>query len=131
MAQKPIEIILLRQLAGYLAMPMLIFDVDGNLLYYNEPAEALLGIRFDETGEMPLAHWYRTLALTDHDGTHLPLESRPLVIALQKHRAAHRALRLRSVDGITRLIEATAIPLEGHGGHQLGAFVVFWEVSAP
>jgi PAS domain-containing protein len=131
MGQKPIEIVLLRQLASYLAMPMMIFDVDGNLLFYNEPAEALLGLRFDETGEMPLAEWYRLLNLTDQDGSYLPLESRPLVIALKKRRAAHRALRFRSVDGVSRLVEATAFPLEGQGGRQLGAFVVIWEASAP
>jgi PAS domain-containing protein len=91
MGQKPIEIVLLRQLASYLAMPMMIFDVDGNLLFYNEPAEALLGLRFDETGEMPLAEWYRLLNLTDQDRSYLPLESRPLVIARRIERSGSAA----------------------------------------
>jgi hypothetical protein len=55
MAPKAVELILMRQLASYLAMPIFLVDPDGNLLYYNEPAEYLLGRRYDETGEMPLA----------------------------------------------------------------------------
>ena len=127
MAQKAVEIILMRQLASYLAMPILLFDPDGNLLYYNEPAEALLGRRFDETGEMPLAEWYTIFAATADDGSPLPPEARPMFIALQKHRPAHRAFRVRGLDGISRRIEATAFPLEGQGGRHLGAVGIFWE----
>jgi hypothetical protein len=46
----PIQIILTRQLAGYLSVPLFLVDPKGDLLFYNEPAEALLGRRFDETG---------------------------------------------------------------------------------
>ena len=53
MAQKAVELILMRQLASYLAVPIFLVDPEGNLLYYNEPAERLLGRRYDETGEMP------------------------------------------------------------------------------
>ena len=48
----PIEIILSRQLADCLSMPVFITDTVGNLIFYNEPAENLLGTRFEETGEM-------------------------------------------------------------------------------
>ena len=37
--QQPVELILLKQVAGYLATPMFLVDPDGNLLFYNEPAE--------------------------------------------------------------------------------------------
>src|SRR5574341_1405887 len=116
MAQKAVEIILMRQLASYLAMPILLFDPAGNLLFYNEPAEALLGHRFDETGELPLEEWYKIIAATAEDGSPLPPEARPMFIALQKHRPVHRALRIRGLDGIWRRIETTAFPLEGQGG---------------
>src|SRR6266545_5671917 len=52
--QQPIEIILLRRWASHMAMPVWIAGEEGELLYYNEPAEELLGQRFDEAGEMPL-----------------------------------------------------------------------------
>jgi PAS domain-containing protein len=130
MPQKPIEIILLRQLASYLAMPILVFDPAGNLVFYNEAAEAVLGRRFDETGEMSLDEWYRVFELIGEGASPLPFEARPLVIALQKHRAAHRAFQLRSRDGVAKRIEATAFPLEGQGGRSLGAVVILWEAGA-
>ena len=43
MPQKDIELILMRQLANYLAVPILVVDSAGTLLFYNEPAEVLLG----------------------------------------------------------------------------------------
>ncbi len=131
MPQRPVEIILLRQLASYLAMPILVFDPAGNLVFYNESAEALLGRRFDETGEMSLKEWCSLFELIGEDASPLPFEARPLVIALQKQRAAHRALQLRSRDGLSKRIEATAFPLEGQGGRSLGAVVIFWEADSP
>lgn len=127
MSQKAIEIILMRQLASYLAMPILLVDTTGSLLFYNEPAEAILGRRFDETGEMPLDEWYRLVKLTAEDGSPVPREARPLVIALEKRQAAHRAFRLQGLDGVVRKIEGTAFPLEGQGGRHLGAVVIVWE----
>jgi len=120
MSQKAVELILMRQLASYLAMPILLFDPAGNLLFYNEPAEAILGRRFDETGQIPLEEFYSLVKLTAEDGSPLPLEARPLVIALQK-----------AFDGIVRRIAATAFPLEGQGARHLGAVVIFWEESRP
>ena len=45
----PIQIILMRQLAGYLSVPLFLVGPNGDLLFYNEPAEAIIGRRFDET----------------------------------------------------------------------------------
>ena len=49
-AQKPIELILARQLATTLAMATFLVDPDGTLVFYNEPAERLLGLRFEIGG---------------------------------------------------------------------------------
>ena len=49
-----IEIILNRQLADCLSIPVFITDTTGNLIFYNEPAEIILGTSFEETGEMPV-----------------------------------------------------------------------------
>ena len=129
--QKTIEIILMRQLASYLAMPIMLFDPAGTLLYYNEPAETIMGRRFDETGEMSLEEWYALFELTAENGSPVPLQVRPLVIALQQHQAAHRAFWLQNSDGSRRRIEATAFPLEGQGGRHLGAVVILWEADPP
>jgi PAS domain-containing protein len=128
MPQQAIEVILMRQLASYLAMPIFLVDPGGDLLFYNEPAEALLGHRYEETGEMPLAEWAQIFQPTSADGSPLSPEALPLVIALQQHRAAHLAFQIRGLDGVHRTIEATAFPLEGQGGRHLGAVAIFWEV---
>jgi PAS domain-containing protein len=54
---KSIQMILARQLASSIATPILLVDVAGSLIYYNEPAEAIFNWRFDEMGELPAAEW--------------------------------------------------------------------------
>ena len=39
MPQQEIEVILMRQLASYLAMPILVVDTEGDLVFFNEAAE--------------------------------------------------------------------------------------------
>lgn len=68
MSQKAIELILMRQLASSLAMPIFLVDPSGNLLFYNEPAEQLLGRRYDETGEMSMKEWCALFAPIAEDG---------------------------------------------------------------
>jgi PAS domain-containing protein len=131
MSQLSIEVILMRQLASYLAMPILLVDPAGTLLFYNEPAERLLGRRYEETGELPLAKWTRLFRLTTASGSPLALEARPLIIALRQHRAVHGAFGIHRRDGVTSQIEATAFPIEGQGGRQLGAVAIFWQTGAP
>jgi PAS domain-containing protein len=108
-------------------MPIFLVDPDGNLLYYNEPAEHLLGRRYDETGEMPLEAWSTAFTPTTEEGRPLPAAELPLTIALEKRRAAHRAMAIRGFDGVTRRIAVTAFPLEGQGRRHLGAVAIFWE----
>ena len=127
MTQKPVELILMRQLASYLATPIFVVNPAGSLLFYNEPAEALLGRRYEESGEMPFEEWSTIFAPTAEDGSPLTPDALPLTIALEKHRSVHRALRIRGLDGVTRRIEVTAFPLEGQGGRQVGAVAIFWE----
>lgn len=126
MAQREIEVILMRQLAGYLAMPVFVVDPDGNLLFYNEPAEELLGRRFDEAGEMPMAEWSTVFQPRDEEGQPLSPESLPLVTALRKRAPAHGAVRITGLDGVTRRLDIVAFPLVGLGGRLLGAVAVFW-----
>jgi len=121
----------MRQLASDLAMPILLVDPAGRLLFYNEPAEGLLGRSDEETGEMPFATWTRLLRVTTEDGSLLPLEACPLSLALQPHRAVHGAVRSQGPDGVMRKIEATACPVEGPGRRHLGAIAIFWQTRAP
>ncbi len=131
MSQHPIEVILMRQLASYLATPIFVVDSEGNMLFYNEPAEALLGRPFDDVGDMPLKAWSSTaFAPTDVNGSPLPPEALPLVVALRERRPAHRTLKFTGLDGVARKIEVTAFPLEGQGARHLGAVAIFWQADS-
>ena len=129
MAQQEIEVILVRQLASYLAMPMVIVDPAGTLLFYNEPAEELLAMRFEETGELTQDEWVDDLGLTDEQGMPVAPEARPLVIALNERRPAHKTMWGQGRDGVRRHVEVTAFPLIGQAGRALGAVAIFWEVK--
>jgi PAS domain-containing protein len=125
-SQRPIELILLRQLAGYLDMPIFVIDAQGRLVYYNEPAEPLLGVRFDEVGMMEMADWLAAFRPGDQSGVLLPTDEVPLVVALRERRPVHRSISISGLDGIRRQIGATALPLSGQGGTFIGAVAIFW-----
>jgi PAS domain-containing protein len=127
MAQKPIEVILMRQLASSLAMPIFIVDEAGVLVFYNEPAERVLGMRFEETGEMPAGEWATRWDPVDSAHNPIPPEKLPLTIAVAQQRPAHGEMWLRALDGTRRHIEATAFPLIRIGDLVVGAVVIFWE----
>jgi PAS domain-containing protein len=129
MSQKEIEVILTRQLASYLAMPVFIVDPQGTLVFYNEPAEMILGLRFDETGEMPAADWGTVFTPRDRTGSPLPPGALPLALALRECRPAHGDFYIRGLDLVLRHIEVTAFPLIGQADRNLGAVALFWEVS--
>jgi PAS domain-containing protein len=128
-AQPAVELILMRELAGKLAMPVFVVDPDGGLLFYNEPAEELLGMRFDETGAMPLGDWAVQFTPTDERGRPLAAEALPLVQVIATHRAAHGQFWIEGMDGANRFLEVTAFPLLGQGDAFLGAAALFWEVA--
>lgn len=125
----PIQIILARQLAGYLSVPTFLVGPKGDLLFYNEPAEAILGRRFDETGAMPAEEWSTAFEPLDETGRTLPPENLPLSITLATQRPGFRRFVIRGFDGVLRHIEAGSIPIAGLQGEFLGAAAFFWEVT--
>ena len=125
--QKSLVLILSRQLASNLATPMFLIDVDGTLVYYNEPAEAIIGKSFEQTGEMPVAEWAASLSLEDLDGKPLSRAKTPAGIAFLEQRPAHRLLQATSFDGKKRCIEITAYPLFSRRDEFAGVVAIFWE----
>jgi PAS domain-containing protein len=128
MPQQEIEMILVCQLASYLAMPIFIVDPAGTLLFYNEPAESILGKRFEETGALSIAAWSTMFAPIDDAGVPLAPKELPLAIALAERRPAHRGFWIRGLDQVQRHIEVTCMPLIGQANRYLGAMAIFWEV---
>ena len=125
---KPIQIILARQLASGLAMPILLVDTEGNLIFYNEPAELILDQRFDETGEIPAEEWTSLFAMTDESRDPIAPEDRPTMLALSERKPVSRTVWMRCRDREWRHMNITAFPLIGEAAQFLGAQMIFWEV---
>jgi PAS domain-containing protein len=124
----PIEIILTRQLAEYLSVPLLLVDSKGDLLFFNEPAEAILGRRFEETGRIPAGEWSRMVTAVDDQGRPIAPEELPPMTTLATRLPAHRRLHLVDGEQGSRAIEVTSIPIAGLHGDFLGAAAMFWEL---
>ena len=128
MAHRPlIELILARQLTSLLAVPVFIVDVQATLVFYNEPAELILGQRFAETGEIAVEELASLFETTADDGTPLANDELPITIALVEGRPAHRTFWIRGLDAVPHHIEVTAFPLITQTGALLGAVAFFWE----
>jgi PAS domain-containing protein len=125
----PIQIILTRQLAGYLSVPVFLVDPKGDLLFYNEPAEAILGQRFEETGAMPAAAWSSAFTPVDDRGQPVRPEDLPLMVALARQRPAYKRFYIQGMNGVRRQIEVAAIPILGLQREFLGAAALFWEIE--
>lgn len=127
MSAPAIEMVLIKQVASYLAMPIFVVDAEGTLVYYNEPAEELLGRRYEEAGQLPLEQWGRLWTPTDSRGDPLPPEHLPLAIAIRELRPTQETIWIRGSDGVTRRITITAIPINGRDSELLGGLGIFWE----
>lgn len=130
MSQQEIEVILSRHLAEYLAMPIFIVNPEGDLMFYNEQAESILGRRYNETGPMPASVWSTAFHPVDEEGNSIPPQELPLMIAIRERRPAHKIFRIRGMDGDMRRIEVTALPLIGQANRFLGGIAIFWESNS-
>jgi PAS domain-containing protein len=126
--QKQLLLILAREFTSNLSTPSLIADADGTLVFYNEAAEAVVGKRFAETGELPLEEWLQTFEPRTTDSKPLPAERRPAHIALVERRPAHERYLITSTDGVEREVEVTAFPLYAHTEEFVGIVAIFWRV---
>jgi PAS domain S-box-containing protein len=127
--QHPVELIMARGFTSNLETPAFLVDGEGNLIYFNESAGELLGLRFEEATFMGPDEWGVRFEPVSLDGRQLPAQELPLTIALREGRPAHSPMRIRSAKGEERDIEVTAFPVVGRGGQQ-GAIAIFWERPA-
>ncbi|MGZ5038431.1 MAG: PAS domain-containing protein [Usitatibacter sp.] len=125
---KPIQLILARQLASSLAMPILLVDTEGTLIYFNEPAEMILNQRFDETGEIGADTWSTLFALADEERKPIAQEDRPTMRALSEKRPFSRNVWMQCGHRDWKHMSITAFPLIGEKRQFLGAQMIFWEI---
>ena len=127
MAAYEIEIILNRQLADCLSIPVFITDTKGNLIYYNEPAEEILGKRYDETGEMSVEIWSTIFKPKDELGKTILPDDLPLVKTLKNCKPYHKTFWIETLKGKSEKISVTSYPILGRETKFLGAVAIFWE----
>jgi len=127
-SSKPIQIILARQLASCLAMPILLVDTEGALIYFNEPAEAILNQRFDETGEIAADTWTTLFAMKDEQLKPIAQEDRPTMLALSGRKPVSRTVWMQCGHRDWKRMHVTVFPLIGERRQFLGAQMIFWEI---
>jgi PAS domain-containing protein len=121
-------LILARGLASSIATPMFLVNTDGTLVYYNEPAEEILGVSYAEAGELKRDQWGSMFTPIDRaTGEHLQADAVPLTVALDTRRPTHRQLRITGEDAVERDIAVTAFPLWARTDEFVGAVAIFWE----
>lgn len=122
-----IEIILSRQLADCLTVPVFLVDPEGTLIFYNVPAEKILGKKYQDTGPMPIDDWGTSFFPHDEDGKDIPPEELPLVQTIQKQVPAHKTFWIKSLNGKSTKISVTSIPIIGRSNNFSGAMAIFWD----
>ncbi|MFN2615860.1 MAG: PAS domain-containing protein [Thermoleophilaceae bacterium] len=128
MSQRPLELILARNLLSSLSTPAFLVDEDGVLVFYNDAAGALLGKRFEEAGRMRPEEWGTAFGPVDASGGAIAIEELPLTLALRRGRPAHSRFQIRSLDGADHVIEVSAVPIVTTEGTS-GAIAIFWPVE--
>jgi PAS domain-containing protein len=127
---KNVVLIVARELASNLTTPVFLVDARGHVVFYNEPAEAILGRAFSEFGEIPADQWRLLFASEAADGTSPAVDDLPSAVAFRERRPVHGELSIRGLDGASRRIESTALPLFARGREFVGVVVIFWEPEA-
>ncbi len=97
------------------------------MIFYNEPAEELLGKRYDETGEMPIEVWSVIFKPMDESGNAIQPDDLPLVKTLKNRNPYHRTFWIESLKGKSEKISLTSYPILGRAGKFLGAIAIFWQ----
>jgi PAS domain-containing protein len=128
--QRNLVLILARDFASRLATAVFLVDTDGNLIYYNEAAELVLGRPYVEGETMAAAEWSTAFNPVDEDGVPVPLESMPLGVAMLQGRPEHKHFWIVGEDTVRRAIEVTAFPLFTQAAEMVGAVAIFWEPEA-
>ena len=125
--QRNLVLILARELASNSATPMFVVDPTGTLIFFNEPAERVLGRSFAETGPLEPDEWGRMFSPVDETGKAIPLDALPLTKVMRDLEPGHLEFKITGLDEVVRKIAVTAFPLFARANDFVGAVAIFWE----
>lgn len=126
---KSLVLIRAKHLAESVSTPAFLADRDGNLIFYNEAAEAVVGRPFADVGRLAPSEWRDELDVRARDGSPFPLEAMPGWMAVQRHRPDLGHILFKTFDGTERLIATCAVPLFTYPEQFEGALIYFWDES--
>ncbi len=124
--QKPLELILARNLLTSISTPAMLLDADAAVVFYNESAAAMLGRSFEDAGRMTAEQWTAAFGPLDGDGAPLAVDTLETTAAIREGRPAHGSFSIRDASGGRVSIEASAFPIVASEGGSSGAMVMFW-----
>lgn len=125
-SQKPLELILARNLLTSLSTPAFLLDHDAALIFFNEAAAALLGRSFEDVGRMSAEEWSAIVGLIDQNGKPAVIEELDTTDAIRAGRPAHGRFTIRSAKGEEIEIQASAFPIVASENGTSGAMILFW-----
>jgi PAS domain-containing protein len=127
--QKPLELILARNLLTSISTPSFLVDGEGTLVFYNEAAAALLGRTFEEAGQMTAEEWTAVYGPMGADGRPLEFDTLTLTEAIREGRPAHGQFTIRTSREQDQPIEAAAFPIVASEHGSSGAMIMFWPLT--
>jgi len=125
-SHRHIALILAKDLAANLATAMLVADAEGELVFFNEPAERILGRPYAET-QMTTAELARAFRPVDEAGEAVAVEDMPLATAFRTGMPSRGGFWIDAYDGRRRYIEVVGVPLFAQADRLVGGLAVFWE----
>ena len=128
-SQKPLELILARNLLTSISTPAFLLDADAAVVFYNEAAAAVLGRSFEDAGRMSAEQWTETFGPFDKDGAPLDVDGMATTEAIRAGRPAHGSFTIRAANGERISIEASAFPIVASEHGSSGAMILFWPLS--
>ena len=127
--QKPLELILARNLLTSISTPGFLVDDSGSVVFYNEAAGALLGRPFEDVGRMTPEQWTATYGPLAEDGQPFGLDELPTTAAIRRGRPAHAVFKIRSSRGAEQVVESSAFPIVASEEGTSGAMILFWPLE--
>jgi PAS domain-containing protein len=127
--QKPLELILARNLLTSISTPAFLVDSDASVVFYNEAAAALLGRSFEEAGRMTAEEWTAAFGPFDQAGSPVEVDSLEISEAIRDGRPAHGSFSIKAANGERASIEASAFPIVTSEHGSSGAMILFWPLA--
>jgi PAS domain-containing protein len=124
--QKPLELILARNLLTSISTPSFLVDGEGTMVFYNEAAAAVLGRPFEEAGQMSVEEWTAAFGPLSSEGGALEFDELSLTKAIRAGRPAHGSFQIRTAANPEQRIEAAAFPIVASAEGSSGAMIMFW-----